>query len=403
MDLAGKLHLYEARPSAPVAAPRPAFLADFDACSEDLYARQVELPVSDIVKSLPPEALSLPVSVTGLLDLAGPGLPTGSILFLDTETTGLSIGTGTIPFLIGLAWLEPNTDRWIMRQLFLASPAAQDALVVELDGIFKRFPYLCTFNGKSYDVPLIRSRFILQRRSMKTFAHHFDLLHIWKRLLPADLAGGFRQKNLEKSMLGIEREGDLDGAAIPGLYFDWTKYGVDHGLADVVRHNELDMCGMIGLYGAAAHTMHTAGADDVRRRIRVGRLLHRNHMHAEAIRLLEPIAEQLCETGTHRGPRELAAKEGPHRAPPDPSDLRLLLTSLGLAAFRTQDYAASARWFGLMVEEFERPDHLLFLLRMLEHRFHDCAAALQWIRRYAHLLDSAARERRIHRLERKLS
>lgn len=415
MDLVAKLHLYETPSATSEPAPGPAFLQGFEEIAEDLYSRQVVLPVKRVATSFPHEALSLPVSVTGLLDLAGSGLPTGSILFLDTETTGLSTGTGTIPFLIGLAWLAPEPDRWIMRQLFLNSPGAQNSLVAELDEIFKQFPYLCTFNGKSYDVPLIRSRFILQRRSMKTFAHHFDLLHIWKRLLPGDLAGGFRQKNLESCVLGILREGDLDGAAIPGLYFDWAKYGVDNGLSEVIRHNELDMCGMIGLYGAAAHTMDSAGAQDVQRRIRVGRLLHRNHLHAEAIRLLRPIAEQTCgfrtDTGAHL--RELLFEGEQSTAPTsssdgtctslDATDLRLLLTSLGLAAFRLRDYAAAARWFSHLVERLQRADHLLFLLRLLEHRLQDYPAALACLTRYGHLLDPAACARRSARLERKRS
>ncbi len=378
MKAAAKLKLYggvagsTARPATaePTSAPAPALkeLPEFIPVAPGLLDRRIEVPLQHAIVPLPYDALQLPAAIMGMLDLAGPGLPPGDVLFLDTETTGLSIGTGTLPFLTGLAWIE--NDRLVIRQLFLSSPGGEAALVKELDAVFSRFPYLCTFNGKSYDVPLIKNRFALQRSTMKVFAHHFDLLHIWKRLLPRDYPGGFKQKNLESTLLRSPRIDDIDGAAIPGIYFDWVRYGIDNGLSDIIRHNELDMQGMLALYAEAASLFEQHLKDRDRAapsiRIRIGRILFRNGEYRSALDLLEPLLA-----------------EPPERA----DDERILLTTLQHIYWRLSRKQEAANCLHRLVMRQKNPHDLLRLLRILEHHTFDYEAALQLIENIPSLVD----------------
>lgn len=370
MKAAARLKLYGGVTGSAPEAPAPSVkeLPEFLPLSSGLLHRQVELPLQQNIVPLPYDALQLPTAVMGMLDLAGPGLPAGDVLFLDTETTGLSIGTGTLPFLIGLAWWQE--ERLTIRQLFLNSPGGEAALVKELDALFSRFPYLCTFNGKSYDVPLIRNRFALQRSTMKVFAHHFDLLHIWKRLLPRDYPGGFKQKNLETTLLRAPRIDDIEGAAIPGIYFDWIKYGVDNGLTQIIRHNELDMQGMIALYAEAAalfeQNLSAKKKDNPSTRIRIGRILFRNHQGKEALALLEPLLNETIERA---------------------DDERILLTTLYRIYSRLDRNEEAAFCLDRLVRRDRSPFEMLLLLRFLEYRLLDYKAALKLIDEIPAIID----------------
>lgn len=336
-------------------------LPEFRPIAAGLLGRQIEIPLRQNIVPLPYDALQFPAAIMGMLDLAGPGLPPGDVLFLDTETTGLSIGPGTLPFLIGLAWW--HEERITIRQLFLSSPGGESALVKELDAVFARFPYLCTFNGKSYDLPLIRNRFTLQRKTMKSFAHHFDLLHIWRRLLPRDFPGGFKQKNLETAILRSPRPDDIDGASIPEIYFDWIRYGVDHGLSKIIRHNELDMQGMIALYAEAAALFEQnrkteKKKDQTPTLIRIGRILFRNHQDLEALDLLEPLLSQPI---------------------PLQEDRRILYTTLFRIYARLDRKIEAALCLERLVQSERSAGVMLLLLRFLEYRLQDFEWALRVI------------------------
>ncbi|MDT8273217.1 MAG: ribonuclease H-like domain-containing protein [Desulfomonilia bacterium] len=166
-------------------------------------------------------------------------------LFLDTETTGLSGGTGTFPFLIGLGWFEG--DHFITCQLFARDFSEEKALLSFLQELSSDKKFLVTFNGKAYDLPLLASRYILNRLEDPFLGkEHLDLLHPCRRLLGHRLENT-RLATLESSILGLNRRGDIPGFEIPQRYFDWLRRRDGRLMEDVFEHNRIDVISMAAI------------------------------------------------------------------------------------------------------------------------------------------------------------
>ncbi len=181
------------------------------------------------------------------------------IVYLDTETTGLAGGTGTCAFLIGIGAAEGSS--FVVRQFFLRDyPDEKAALAALADGLGP-YEVLVTFNGKTFDIPLLETRFALAR--MKSpFARflHLDALHPARRLWRLRLES-CELTNLERHVLGISREGDVPGAEIPGIYFDYLRTGDASGLQPVFYHNALDILTLAALTLELARMPADATAD----------------------------------------------------------------------------------------------------------------------------------------------
>ncbi len=166
-------------------------------------------------------------------------------LFLDTETTGLSGGTGTFPFLIGLGWFEE--DSFITCQLFARDFSEEGAVLRYLSEMASGKEFLVTFNGKAYDINLLTTRFILNRsHDMLAGMPHIDLLHPSRRIFAHRLENA-RLSTIESHILGVRREGDVPGFEIPQRYFDWLRQNDGMFLKDVFEHNRLDIISMASL------------------------------------------------------------------------------------------------------------------------------------------------------------
>jgi uncharacterized protein YprB with RNaseH-like and TPR domain len=173
-------------------------------------------------------------------------------LFLDTETTGLAGGTGTYAFLVGLAWWDAGGLQ--VEQLFLRDFSEEHSLLHALSARLAERPVLVTFNGKSFDWPLLENRFTMTRAiKVPPLAAHLDLLHparaLWKLRL-----GSVRLVELERHVLDAERLGwnrgdDVASALIPQFYFDYLRGGTADPLAGVVKHNQMDLRGLAALFG----------------------------------------------------------------------------------------------------------------------------------------------------------
>lgn len=183
-----------------------------------------------------------PVRRETVMLMQGDGMPEDfapeRILYLDTETTGLA-GAGTVAFEVGLGWLA--ADGFHVRQLVMRDYPEERFLLEEIVRIAERFDVVCTFNGKTFDLPLLRNRFIMNRiRTACLDVPHIDLLHIarrvWKlRLQKCNLT------NLEEALLGIPRVDDLPGALVPERFFTYLKTGDFSLLDDVLDHNRQDI------------------------------------------------------------------------------------------------------------------------------------------------------------------
>ncbi len=218
--------------------------------------------------------------------------PLASLLFLDTETTGLG-GTGAIAFLIGCgSFVEGGFE---VRQ-YVAPDYGDETATLEavLEEIMAR-NVIVSYNGKAFDLPLLQGRMIVNRvaREIKT-TDHLDLLHAARRLYKRRLAD-CTLTNIERELLGFHREGDIPGYLIPSVYFDWVSEQRTDMLESVMEHNRLDIVSLGFLADAVAAAFETDGgsldeADDLHSLARVYGRRRDNHKAAGLYERLEDAA-----------------------------------------------------------------------------------------------------------------
>ncbi|MGD2077540.1 MAG: ribonuclease H-like domain-containing protein [Chloroflexota bacterium] len=170
------------------------------------------------------------------------------LLFLDTETTGLS-GAGTVAFMVGVAFFGDKA--FVVRQYFLRDHSDEPAMLSLLADLLAERPLLVTFNGRSFDIPLLDTRYLMNRLDDRVGnlreQPHIDLLpparRLWRRRLESCALG-----SLEESLLDIHRtHEDVPGWVIPGLYMDYLRSGDARQLVRVFYHNRIDMLSMVTL------------------------------------------------------------------------------------------------------------------------------------------------------------
>ena len=219
-------------------------------------------------RSLAPDSVAVLSGEPGLN-----GFRLHEAVFLDTETTGLAGGTGTAAFLVGLGWVDG--ERFHVRQFFMRDYHEEAALLHGLAAELSRFRSMVTFNGRLFDVPLLESRYRLCREPFPLDAtQHLDLLQPARRLWKARIES-CRLQTLERELLGFERQGDVPGAAIPSLYFDYVRQRDARALARVFEHNRLDIVSLAALAVYACQWVEQAGAEDPRDVLSLARVLER--------------------------------------------------------------------------------------------------------------------------------
>jgi uncharacterized protein YprB with RNaseH-like and TPR domain len=171
-----------------------------------------------------------------------------ALVFLDLETTGLAGGAGTQAFLVGCAVVEDEGLR--VRQWLLPGFEHERALLAEVAAWRDRCGTLVTFNGRSFDVPLIETRFLYHRLPFPlTDLPHLDMLHparrLWKArpsvLGPPPDEDSCRLNVLERHLAGVHRVGDVPGFEIPSRYFHFVRNGDARPLQAVLEHNRQDL------------------------------------------------------------------------------------------------------------------------------------------------------------------
>lgn len=251
--------------------------------------------------------LRLPAGFDGLRELPVPVDPAPPIVCLDTETTGLGTAAGTVPFLVGVgAW---DGDRFRVRQLLMPDHPSERALLGVLRELLPDGATLVTYNGRTFDWPLIVARYRMHAQAAPRYGQHLDLLtvarQVWKHRLP-----DARLSSVEEAIAGVTRSDDLPGAAIPDRYFSWLRSGRPDLLVDVVRHNRQDIVSLALLLRVLTDELLPArrrwgagrgpgpsGADEVVQPgdiAGLGRAYARHKRHEEALDCYEAALERLA-------------------------------------------------------------------------------------------------------------
>ncbi len=335
-----------------------------------LYRRHSILPSSHHVGRIPvdsayhsrPELLALLA-----LDPSLAGVPVHGALFIDTETTGLG-GAGAIAFLLGMAWFDAE-QRLHVEQLLLRSPSDEPAMLDVLSERLAAAELLVSYNGKAFDWPLLKGRYVMNRREMPSDLPHLDLLHIGRRLHRARL-GACRLKTLESEVLGFERGVDVDGGDVPARYAHFLRTGDEQALREVVDHNAWDvvsMAALVGLYGEPFDLMH---GEDL-----VG--FARTMKRAGALAVAERAADRALELGAKSA---LKVRGDVHKA--------------------RGDREKALEDFEALAQGLDDPALRLELAKLYEHFVKDPARALEILDQGTGEAELAAQKRR-QRLERK--
>ena len=210
--------------------------------------------------------------------------------YLDTETTGLSGGSGTQVFAVAIC--HPIPAGLELTQLFLADPGGEAALLALLQEELHRTEGLATYNGSRFDLPLLRTRWVMARMPGELeHPAHLDLLTLTRSLLRQRLEH-CTLRLVEEHLLGFERERDVAGALVPQSYFAYLQHGWSPMLPMALEHNRQDAVSLYYLHARLLRRLE--GADplmDGSDWLALGRYLLRTRRRADGWRALRNAAE----------------------------------------------------------------------------------------------------------------
>jgi len=223
------------------------------------------------------------VNNLGLLDpgLSGAcGNALGRTVFIDLETTGLSGGAGTVAFLVGCGFYDLGAFQ--VRQFLLTSYSAERALLTAVADFFDDAELIVSYNGKTFDVPVMETRWQFHRMEMPLEGvPHFDALHtarrLWKPRGDDQMDGGCRLSTLERTLFDVRRVGDVPGFEIPSRFFHFMRTGDPRPLEPVLEHNRLDLVSLAAVTARAVRLVEEGadGCSDGPQALAVGRIYER--------------------------------------------------------------------------------------------------------------------------------
>jgi uncharacterized protein YprB with RNaseH-like and TPR domain len=295
-------------------------------------------------------------------------------LYLDTETTGLHGGTGTVAFLVGLAyWDEPRDEAaggLIVEQILVRNLGEEEPMLAHVAERIARASMLITFNGKSFDLPLLRTRFVMARLEAPREPPHLDLVHVARRLhKPRGVE--CRLVSIERDVLGFVRENDVPSGEVSARYLHFLRTGEAAALLGVIEHNSWDviaMAALTGLYGEPLDGTQLEASDLVG----LARTLKRAGSMDEAWRAVEQAVAGGAGDASLRARAELAKARG--------------------------DRARALADFEVLAASVDDAKVRLELAKLYEHYLRDHGRALDLVSRGTGEDPAAAQKRRV-RLE----
>jgi hypothetical protein len=198
------------------------------------------------------------------------------------ETTGLSGGAGTVAFLVGCGYFDLGAFQ--VRQFLLTSYASERALLYAVADFFEGADLIVTYNGKTFDVPVMETRWLFHRLQMPLDGvPHFDVLHPARRLWRARARAGdaddagCRLATLERTLFNVTRVGDVGGFEIPGRFFQFLRSGDPRPLEPVLEHNRLDLVSLAAVMARAMELVRNghAACRDCAETLALGRIYER--------------------------------------------------------------------------------------------------------------------------------
>ena len=359
--------------------------------AEQTFDQEYLHGLSPLLSPLPLSMISRWSGDARLLDL-----PISRFAFLDTETSGLSGGTGTYAFLVGVARFVDG--RLSLQQFFMRDPAEEPALLEGLANFLAPCDALVTFNGKAFDAPLLTTRYSMHRIPIPYKGYsHLDLLplarRLWRDRLPSRAL-----KYLEENILGLKRSTEeVPGYEIPWLYFDYLRTGDARPLAGVFYHNAMDVVAMAALLSHMNNMLETPYQGHVQHGldfISLGKLFEDLGHLDEAARLFE----RGLESNPSLDSKDFLTE----------SDFSLAVKRLSSLQKKRGDLNEAIRLW----EDAARRGHLyayIELAKYHEHKSRDIKSALKWTKsalKRAQKMDMPGYMRRhwldqiAHRLER---
>ena len=292
-------------------------------------------------------------------------------LFMDTETIGLAGGTGTVAFLIGAGYfLDDGTFR--LDQCFMRDYDDEEPMLEYLAGLFPGRETVVGYNSKSFDLPLMRTRFIQNRIPFRLDGFsHYDLMHAARRFWKERL-GSCTLQNVEKEILGLHRTGDVPSHLIPQYWFDYLRTRDARPLKGVFYHHQTDILSLVALAGHVCTVLDVpngGGFDHAEDRLSLVRVYYRQKKYADVVTHAYGFLEREESSGLRRECLEMLAQ----------------------AQKRLKEFEAMADTWQLLVDEF--PSNItarLELAKHHEHRTRDLERAEALVREALDLLDTRA-------------
>ena len=226
-------------------------------CHEEIYQSDYRHGNKPLYTSLPIKTLCKWAKAS---DLSTADLQ--DFVFLDTETSGLAGGTGTYAFEVGLGRF---TDQGFhLAQFFMRHPGEEPALLAGLTEFMDGMKAVVTYNGKSFDIPLLNTRYTMMgMTSPFDGIDHFDLLPLARRLWRIRLESR-TLSNVENQILGVERgEEEVPGYMIPDMYFEYLKSQDARPMGGIFYHNAIDILSLAGLFSHMAFLLHDPHSEKI--------------------------------------------------------------------------------------------------------------------------------------------
>lgn len=295
-------------------------------------------------------------------------LPIEKFVFFDTETSGLSGGTGTYAFMVGAGRFDG--DEFVLAQFFLRDPSEEPAMLEALAEFFAHGEVLVSYNGKSFDAPLLQTRYKLHSIPVPFEGYaHLDLLHLARRLW-RDRLDSRSLQSIETHILGVGRTSEeVPGYEIPYLYFDYLRDQDATPLKGVFYHNEIDILSLAVLLNHSAAMLTDPFGESVQHGldvIAIAKLFEDLNHWDEAAKLYEQgLEDSLPEDDFARAVKRLAVLQR-----------------------RRGDLDEAVKWWQQAAEDGHIYAHVE-MAKYYEHRIKDQALAMDFTQRALSLVNES--------------